>query len=601
MARASAWALAGTASLALHAAGLAGLVLSVRPDEITQQEPPPTAVVLDAEPVRRARAEAEAPDATRANDQPTDGLALDQDAPRRTRADASAPSSAQLTPQSPLAQAAAPGVANALSLAEQAPAGKSQAAVSAKGAQAPAQAMPARPSAVTSPADTVAVAAQSFAQGNVPETRPTAAKALSNDPKVEPTAALDDTAHRLAETTPVPLSGAALPTGGAAAVPARPTAQALLAQAEQPTPSEPQQPRTMPASTRRPSATPVTTDQSRPIPVRFEPPSAAPVSPVAASPQKAQGSAPPSAALPDLAPSGATVAASAADTPAATETDASETAPRLTAALAWQAGAESEADPISMSAIQAFMQPEALAQGEGKQLRDGLAALLTDIPCARVQTEFRPETGTLELRGHIPEDGLRGPLLAALQAQMGSSIRVADEMRLLPAPQCGALAGIAAVGLPQSDDQRTNPRVIGENTHVRAYAFREGDPLELELVTPDYEAVVYIDYFDAAGNVIHLQPNETVPLRQEPPASRLTSGIERSDRPFLRSFIAPPFAQEIVVAFAGSEPLYEGLRPIMEPAAPYLAFLTERVTEARAQSPDFKGEWVYFFVETGPK
>ncbi|MEX0280925.1 MAG: hypothetical protein AB3N13_06995 [Arenibacterium sp.] len=54
----------------------------------------------------------------------------------------------------------------------------------------------------------------------------------------------------------------------------------------------------------------------------------------------------------------------------------------------------------------------------------------------------------------------------------------------------------------------------------------------------------------------------------------------------------------MVVPLAASNPFYEGLRPIMDPAAPYLEWLKARVTEARAANPDFKGEWVYFFVST---
>ncbi len=610
MARAANWAFAGAASLALHAAGLAGLALSVRPDEVAQQTPPPTEVVLAAEPVRRAEARPATPEAAPVPDQATEGLALHQDAPRRTQAAASAPPETRLAPRVPQPQIAAADTPEAVSLAGRLPDGAAPAPLDAKGRQAAAQSAQPQPSASLA-AGAKPLSSQAPEQGSARETRPPATAAVSGTPTPATAAALDSAAQHLAQTAPAPRAGTALPAKGATALAAAPAAQALLAQRERPTASALQAAVGRPLETRRPSTTPVDAEAGRPVPVRFEPPSATaapvaklgarPVAPADTAPRQAQTERPPAPALADLAPAAADVAASASDAPPAVETDTATAAPRLTAALAWQAGAESEADPVSMAAIQAFMQPEALSQGDGKKLRDGLAALLADIPCARVQTEFRPETATLELRGHIPEDGLRGPLLDALQAQMGGSIRVADEMRLLPAPQCGALAGIAAVGLPQSDDQRTNPLVIGENAHVRAYAFREGDPLELELVTPDYEAVVYIDYFDAAGNVIHLQPNETVPLRPEPPASRLTSGIERSDRPFLRSFIAPPFAEEIVVAFASSAPLYDGLRPLVEPAAPYLADLAERVADARARTPDFKGEWVYFFVETGPR
>lgn len=45
-------------------------------------------------------------------------------------------------------------------------------------------------------------------------------------------------------------------------------------------------------------------------------------------------------------------------------------------------------------------------------------------------------------------------------------------------------------------------------------------------------------------------------------------------------------------------PLYAGTRPLVEPAAPYLAWLKQQVRAARAEHADFKGEWVYFFVTT---
>ena len=70
------------------------------------------------------------------------------------------------------------------------------------------------------------------------------------------------------------------------------------------------------------------------------------------------------------------------------------------------------------------------------------------------------------------------------------------------------------------------------------------------------------------------------------------------DRPYLELIVSAPFGQEIAAAFASNVPLYEGTRPIQEPAEAYLEFLKERVAIARASHPDFKGEWVYFFIST---
>ncbi len=269
------------------------------------------------------------------------------------------------------------------------------------------------------------------------------------------------------------------------------------------------------------------------------------------------------------------------------------------ASLAW-AGDAGAIESASLTAIAAFMQPGDLGdlESSANRLRDGLETALDAVPCARLQTVFMPETGVMELRGHIPEADLGPPLLAALQAQVGSTIPVIDKTLILPRPQCTALAGIATVGLPQSDEQITNPRVVGPDSYAREYSFVGGDLLVLELQAPDYDSFVYVDYFDANGNVLHLQPNDIVALTPVPARTRLVVGSDDPLRPSLQITVSPPFGQEIAVAFAASAPLYEGVRPIEEPAAPYLDWLQDRVSDARARDAAFKGEWVYFFVLT---
>lgn len=255
---------------------------------------------------------------------------------------------------------------------------------------------------------------------------------------------------------------------------------------------------------------------------------------------------------------------------------------------------KTDVDPVSLAAFQSFTQPET-AQGE--DVRDSLSALLS-VPCARMQVIFDPDTTTLQLTGHVPDAGGRAPLIAALQQQMGNDITVTENLLVLPAPQCGALTGIAQVGLPQSTDQITNPLIVGSDTHARAFRYTEGQPLVIEMAGADYPAYVYLDYFDAAGNVIHLSPNDRAPLQRVAAKAPITFGATSEDEPGLLVRIGPPYGQEIAAAFAASVPLYDGPRPIIEPADGYLAWMRDRVAEARAQHADFKGEWVYFFVET---
>jgi hypothetical protein len=318
-----------------------------------------------------------------------------------------------------------------------------------------------------------------------------------------------------------------------------------------------------------------------------------------------QAAPPPALVVATAAPTGTAVASvampdavAAAAPPAGQVMSAGDLpATEITAALAWSGNAQSQLDQQALDAIQSFMRPGD-ARAQAGDVRDALTDLLSQVPCARLQAEFDPETGSIVLRGHIPEEDLRAPVLAALQAQVGTGLPVVDAMLILPRPQCGALAGIGTVGLPQSTEALTNPLLIGADAHARAYTYRDGDQLILDMQAPDYDAYVYVDYFDASGNVIHLVPNDTVPLVLHPAKSAMRIGQSVNGEPALAITIGPPFGQEIAVAFAASAPLYDGLRPISEPAEPYLTWLREQVAAARAADPDFKGEWVYFFIST---
>ncbi len=278
--------------------------------------------------------------------------------------------------------------------------------------------------------------------------------------------------------------------------------------------------------------------------------------------------------LASATPDAPTLAQSTPDAPQATEAaptlQLAAAAPadgdHMTAALAW-AGADAQIDPVSLKAIQSFMQPGDTA-AQSDETHDALQAILSSIPCARLQAEFNPATGSLDLRGHVPDEALKGPVLAALQAQLGTGIKVNDAMLILPRPQCGALSGISDVGLPQSQDQNTNPKLIGADAQARAYDYTKGQTMVLDLAAPDYDAYVYVDFFDADGNVIHLVPNDTVPLKLRAAKSTLRVGAPDAGEPFLNITIGPPYGQEIAAAFAASAPLYDGTRPLSNQQAP---------------------------------
>jgi len=262
-----------------------------------------------------------------------------------------------------------------------------------------------------------------------------------------------------------------------------------------------------------------------------------------------------------------------------------------------------EPGPLTLAAAEAFLSG---APGAGAALRDDLGALLDGHACARLSARFIPETGSLEMRGHVPDPQMEAPIQAALAARVGPDIPVTGALLHLPSPQCGILADIAGIGLPQSGDRpggaeadaHGDAGLVGTRAHLRAYDYSAGDRLSLDLVAPGYDAYLHVDYFTAAGEVIHLVPNDYMPPRRLAAQERFALGRDMPGEPGLEITVGPPFGKEIAVAFSATRPLYDASRPMVEPAGPYLEFLGRRVAQLRAEDPKFRGEWVYFFIST---
>ncbi len=411
-----------------------------------------------------------------------------------------------------------------------------------------------------------------------------------------------------ADLTPVSADPARLTivaAEGARVAPARPTAQPAVARVAQGT-----------ALVATVSTMPAVS--ARPPPATLMASVAAPAQSVATAPAKSQQvtslrAAPEPVATIDSASPGISAAAALA-VPQTTELSSSATsdlagfvAPASTAsasvvasaALAWSGSANTVLDEQSLSAIQSFMAPGDIAgsAAHAGSVRDGIGAALAQFPCSRLQAAFLPDTGGLEIRGHVPTPEMKTAVVGMLEQSVGGSIPVGGSVLVLPNPQCGVLDVVERLGLPQSVDQAGDPLVIGEEAQARIERREEGERLTLPLRGAEYDAYIYVDYYDADGNVIHLMPNELNTDNRIEANRYFKIGDDESG---LKLTIAPPFGQDIAVILATTSPLYDGSLPLIEPAAEYLPWLHARVDAFSAADPDFRGEWVYHFVLTGP-
>jgi hypothetical protein len=262
----------------------------------------------------------------------------------------------------------------------------------------------------------------------------------------------------------------------------------------------------------------------------------------------------------------------------------------VTALMEFSGGEQTALDPLGLRAVTAFVAPDS-AGASGRELRSAIDGILSSVPCSRLQTSLDSDTGTVRLRGHIPDDAYRAILTGALQRHIGDALPVVDGLHLLKEPQCGILGQLDALGLPQSEEQFTDASLIGEDLFVREYAFNDGERMVLELEAADYPAFIYVDYFDASGNVLHLMPNEVLPLRRYQPGEPFAIGAAGSG---IDLIVEAPFGQDIVIALASDKALYDELRPLSEPADEYLRFLRDRITEVAPE----RAEWVYLLVTT---
>ncbi|MEL7151397.1 MAG: DUF4384 domain-containing protein [Pseudomonadota bacterium] len=303
---------------------------------------------------------------------------------------------------------------------------------------------------------------------------------------------------------------------------------------------------------------------------------------------------------PTLAPQRAVGATALENAPKAAKLRSSPVTSEATSpVLAWSGTLTVAVEQDVLEAAAALRLPTAGAAG----LRDALSARLTDVECARVQTAYDPETGSVDLLGHVRDEADRARLVSSISTQLNDALPVKDRLQRLASPQCDVLVQLADMPLPQSVEQFRNPLIIGADLQVRNYTFQSGQSMFFELAGADYDGWLYLDYYDSNGQVLHLAPNEFITPFVIEAEQRLVFGDGSDQDPAKGKFelrVSPPFGQDIAVAMVASEPLFDVSRPLVEPAAPYLDALLDRLENLRQTKPDFKGEWIYLFVTTEP-
>jgi predicted Ser/Thr protein kinase len=123
----------------------------------------------------------------------------------------------------------------------------------------------------------------------------------------------------------------------------------------------------------------------------------------------------------------------------------------------------------------------------------------------------------------------------------------------------------------------------------------EGDSLMVDVTTPAVESYIAVDYYSLDGSVTHLLPNAHARDNRAPPNYTATVGS-------LGEWgIGKPFGAELVVLLTTPTPLFDGLRPVSEPAAGYLADVASRLDKIRATGGTGKIAVEFLQIHTHPR
>lgn len=198
-----------------------------------------------------------------------------------------------------------------------------------------------------------------------------------------------------------------------------------------------------------------------------------------------------------------------------------------------------------------------------------VSAALAKVPCSALLPAL--QAGTVRVQGYLG----RGYGLSRLRNELASlpgAAGVEVSVQELDDNKCPVMEVLGRywVAHRMSSDAasiRLNPQSGKGGKLV------EGDTLMVDITSPGYQSYVTVDYFVLDGGVVHLLPSPSARENLAPPRYTATVGSLGN------WVISKPFGNEMLVMVATPVPLFEGLRPEIEPGRDYLRALDARLAQ----------------------
>ncbi|MDH5327525.1 MAG: serine/threonine-protein kinase [Gammaproteobacteria bacterium] len=218
-----------------------------------------------------------------------------------------------------------------------------------------------------------------------------------------------------------------------------------------------------------------------------------------------------------------------------------------------------------------------------EQIQEKIAYNLLQFECASLSSQADANNALL-VKGHISHEEDLLALMDMMDTVPGIS-NVTYDIKSLSWPFCE----VASILSTDRQSNVVSNRGLHVETRANSSSFSEGNPVDLELFTPDFESYVYVDYFRSDGSVVHLYPTDNRPAKHAPLKSiSITSNAKQWK-------VQKPFGENQIVVMATNEPLI-GERPTKENAQDYLSLLHKQIV---TQQKHLTAK--YLMVTTVPK
>jgi hypothetical protein len=200
-----------------------------------------------------------------------------------------------------------------------------------------------------------------------------------------------------------------------------------------------------------------------------------------------------------------------------------------------------------------------------EELRAQVAAATAGYQCAAVDYVVAPDR-SVTFSGHVATESDLQRLRNDVDGIRGISGAANFDVRLMVRPYCEVAALLAPLTAQLGRDA---PRIA---LATKANEARIGDCLMLDVIAPSFDSYVYVDYFDAEGEVLHLFPNRWDVLNIKPPRNHFILGKPAQTADCWR--LSGPAGEQLISLIGAKKPLFPTGRPDTENARDYLASLS---------------------------